>query len=87
MDPQLGRVDVGHGQQPTLKEARDLLGIDAVILGFSAVDRSHVEGMAKDELDLLDSAQVRKPCENALNLHFGGCRSDLKLCFHKNMRT
>jgi len=65
----LGRIDVGLRKVPPSKERGDLECIDLVVLGFSAMDGLHVEGVAKDELDLFSLAQIRQPIpgEDALD--------------------
>ncbi len=64
-----GGVDVGHGHHPPAQEPGYLARIDLVVLGFAAVDRSHVESMAQDESDPLALAQVCQPVpgEDALD--------------------
>jgi hypothetical protein len=58
---QLGRIDVGLWQGSPAKQGRDLEGVDLVVLGLSAVDRPHEQGVAEDELDALPAAQIGQP--------------------------
>ncbi len=43
--------------------------VDAIVLGFAAVDGFHVEGMAEHKVDALASAQIGEPLpgEDALD--------------------
>ncbi len=57
----LARVDVGDGEVTAAQEHGELVGVEAVVLGFPAVDRLHIVGVAEDEGDVLVGAQVGDP--------------------------
>ena len=57
----LRRVDVRLGKHSSPHEGRDLVGVDAVVLGLAAVDGLHVERVAEDEGDALLGAEVGQP--------------------------
>ena len=65
----LSRVDVGDGEVAAAQEHGELVGVDAVVLGFPAVDRLHVVGVTEHEVDVGVGAQVGDPvpAEEALN--------------------
>src|SRR5262249_48155460 len=54
-------VDVGLRQNDAAEQRGDLFGIDFVGFGFAAVDGLHVQGVSKDEGDLLLLAEVGEP--------------------------
>ena len=45
-------MNVGHGKHAATKKGCDFGRADLIILGFPAVDRFHVQGMAEYEIDL-----------------------------------
>ena len=57
----LGRVDVGHREHSTSGKYRDLVGIDSVVLGLTAVNGFHVEGVSEDKVYTFFPAQICKP--------------------------
>lgn len=59
------------GQHPATEEHGNFFGIDLVVLGFAAVDRLHVEGVAEDEGDVVFRAQIGQPVpgKHALDAH------------------
>jgi len=59
--PHLGGIDIGLRDHSTSQKDRDLVGVDAIVLGLSAVDGFHVEGMAEDEWDLFAGTEVGEP--------------------------
>ena len=63
------RVDVSLGQQAAAQQDGDLVGVDLVVLRFTAVNRLHVEGVAEHELDAFVGTQIGKPVpgEDALD--------------------
>ena len=68
-DSHLGGIRVRLGNASSRLQGCDLEGVDLVVLRFPAVDGLHVEGVAKDELDVLAAAQFREPVpgEHALD--------------------
>ena len=64
-------IDIGLRQHPAAQQPRDLVRVDPVVLGFAAVDRTHVERVPQHEHDALARAQVRQPVprEHALGCH------------------
>lgn len=62
-------IDIGHRKHPAAKQHGDLLGIDAVVFGFAAVDGPHVEGVTEDEMNAFVTTQVSQPVpgEHALD--------------------
>jgi hypothetical protein len=54
-------IDVGLGQGTGAEQHRDLVGVDAIVLGLTAVDGLHVEGMAEHERDAFAGAQIGEP--------------------------
>ena len=48
-------------ERSAAEECRDLLGVDLVVLDRGAVDGSHVEGVAEDELDAFGLAEISEP--------------------------
>lgn len=86
--PHLGRVGVGLGQKTSTEKAGDLQGVDSVVLGLGPVDGPHVEGVAKDEGDVVFGAEVGEPVpvEDALGSddevfpeRFDGLEEDLAI--------
>ncbi len=63
------RVDTGWGDESATQERRDLVGIDAVVPGFAAVNRPHVEGISQYKGNPLVLAEVSEPVpgEHALD--------------------
>jgi len=59
--PHLSRVDIGDRYQTSFEQRGNLMGIDFVVFAFAAMDGPHVEGMAKDERDVLVLAEVGQP--------------------------
>ena len=59
--PHLGRVGIGLGQKTSTEKAGDLQGVDSVVLGLGPVDGPHIEGVAKDEGDVVLGAEVGEP--------------------------
>ena len=43
------------------QEDRNLVGVNVIIRGFAAMDRFHVEGLAKDKGDVFLGAEVGQP--------------------------
>ena len=43
------------------QQSGDLLGVDAVVLGFGAVDGTHVERMSEEKGDVLRGAEIGEP--------------------------
>lgn len=68
----LAGIDVGQGEGSTPDQLGDLLGIDLVVLGLSAMDRFHVERMAQYERDVLGLAEIGQPIpgEDALDTDY-----------------
>src|SRR6266851_7774244 len=62
-------VDVRERERPAPQQARDLAGVDAVVLGLAAVDGFHVQGVPQHERNLFLPAHVREPvpAEHALD--------------------
>jgi len=69
--PHLSWIDVGHGEHASAQQRRDLLRVDAVVLGLSAVDGLHVERMSEREDNVVIDAEVGDPvpAEEALDAH------------------
>lgn len=67
--PHFGRVDVGLGNHPAPEEGGDLVGVDSIVLNLGTVNGFHVEGVTKDEGDLLLGAEIGEPvpCENSFD--------------------
>jgi hypothetical protein len=63
------RIHVGHGKHPTTKKGCDLLRVDLVIFGFTAVDGFHIQGVAEYESDPLPAAQIGDPIPGEDTLH------------------
>src|ERR1700730_18032610 len=42
-------IDIGQRESAATEQPRDLVGIDAVVLGFAAVNGFHVKGVAENE--------------------------------------
>jgi len=57
----LGGVGVSLWYQSALEQERDLLGIDLIILGLSAMDRSHIQGVAQHKGKRLPTAEIGDP--------------------------
>jgi hypothetical protein len=55
------RVDRSLGHEAATQERRDLVGIEAVVLGVAAVHRPHVEGMSQDKGNPLVLAEISEP--------------------------
>lgn len=55
------RGDRGLGHESATSERRDLVGIDAVVLGFAAMNRPHIEGMSQHEGNSLVLAELSEP--------------------------
>jgi hypothetical protein len=55
------RVDVGLGHESATQKRGDLVGIDAVVLGFAAVHGPHVKRMAQDAGNPLLHAEIGQP--------------------------
>jgi hypothetical protein len=49
------------GHEAATQERRDLVGIEAVVLGVAAVHRPHVEGMSQDKGNPLVLAEISEP--------------------------
>ena len=56
-----GRIGVGDGEIAAFEQAGDFVGIDFIILGFTAVDGFHIQGVAQDERNVVQGAEVRQP--------------------------
>ena len=54
-------IHVGGGKVAAAEEGAEFIGIELVVFGFAAVDGFEVEGVAQDERDLVQGAQVREP--------------------------
>lgn len=54
-------VNIGDREHAALEQGGDAPGIHAVVLDLGAVDSAHVEGMAKDELDVMVIAEISEP--------------------------
>lgn len=57
----LVRIDVGLGEGAAAQQGSDLVGVNAVVFGLSAMDSLHVQGMPEDEGDVLLRAEVGDP--------------------------
>jgi len=57
----LGRIDVGHGDHAAAEQDRNLVGIDFIVLGFTAMNGFHIEGVAQDEFDALLGIEIGQP--------------------------
>jgi hypothetical protein len=49
------------GEHPPTEQHRKLVGLDFVVFGFTAVNGFHVEGVAKDEGNLLLGTEISEP--------------------------
>ena len=54
-------IGIGEGEHAAAQDQGDLVGVDAVVLGFTAMDELHVEGVAQDEWDVFLLAAVGEP--------------------------
>ena len=59
--PHLAGIDVAHREGSAAQQSGDLFAVDLVVFGLATVDRSHVQGVAEHEGDLLLDAQIREP--------------------------
>jgi hypothetical protein len=57
----LNRIDRGLWEHTAAKQGGNLLGIDRVVFGLTAVDGFHREGMTEDERDAGIGAEVGEP--------------------------
>jgi hypothetical protein len=55
------RVDGGLGNESSASPRRDLVRVDAVVLGVAAVHRPPVEGMSQDDRNPLVLAEIGEP--------------------------
>ncbi len=51
------------------KKGGDLVRVDAIVLGFAAVDRLHVERVSQDERNPFRRAEIGKPIPSEHALH------------------
>jgi hypothetical protein len=67
----LGWIDISLWQHATAQQGGNLLGIDLVLFGLTAVDGFHLEGVSQDEGNALLSAEVGEPIpsEDAFHGH------------------
>ncbi len=65
----IGRINIGHGHHAAPKQGCYLICVYFVVLGFAAMDGFHIESMAKDEGNILFTAEIGEPVpgEDALN--------------------
>ena len=63
------RIDIGHGDQATLEQGRDLMRVYLVVFALTAVDGPHIEGMAEDEGNPLCLAEISDPVPGEHALH------------------
>ena len=66
----IGWVDVNLRDHASPQQSGDLESIDPIVLGFAAMDSLHVQGVTKDEGNLLAGSQVGRPVpgEDAFHL-------------------
>jgi hypothetical protein len=57
----VARIDIGLGHESTTQKRGDLVGIDAVGLGFAAVNSPPGEGISRDEGNPLVLAEIVEP--------------------------
>jgi hypothetical protein len=56
-----GRIGIGYGHIAPHEQLCNLVGIDLVIFGFSAMDGFHVQGMSQNEWDIVLVAKIGNP--------------------------
>lgn len=54
-------VDIGQRKRSATQQHGDLVRIDPVVLGFTAMDRAHIERMTEDEFDPLVITEIGQP--------------------------
>jgi len=59
--PHRGGLDIGLGVPPATESHRNLLRVDLLFGGCTAVDRVHLEGVAEDTGNLFLGAEVGEP--------------------------
>ena len=59
--PHASGIHIGLGPQSAAQEARDLVRVNLVVLGFPTVDRLHRQRVAEHERDLFGGADVCEP--------------------------
>jgi hypothetical protein len=59
--PHPGGIDVGHGKETSPEQAGGLEGIHAVVLCLGPMDGPHVEGVAKNEGNVMLGTEVSEP--------------------------
>ena len=64
-----GRIHICHRVHAASQQSGNLVSVDLVIFGLSAVDGFHIERVAQDEEDFFSSAEIREPIpgEHAFN--------------------
>jgi len=55
------RIGIRQGEVTTTEQMGDLVRIDAIILGLSAMDELHVQGVTDDERNVVLGAPIRQP--------------------------
>ncbi len=59
--PHRRRIDVGLRQQAAPQQNGDFVGVELIVLGLTAVDGFHRQGVSQHERDPLRGADVREP--------------------------
>lgn len=59
--PHLFGIDIGQWEITTAHDHRNLEGIDAIILGFTAVDGLHIKRVPQEKLDAVFFTQIGDP--------------------------
>jgi len=54
-------IDVGLREHAPTKKRTDLVSIDAIVFGLTAMDGFHIEGMAEDEGEPVLSTKISEP--------------------------
>ncbi len=69
--PHSGRIHVGLRQEANAQEVRDLVRVELVVLGFTAMNRLHRQRVAQHEPDPLHGTEVCQPVprEHAFGRH------------------
>ena len=66
--PHFGRIGISHRDHASSEKDGDLLGIDLIVFGLSAVNSFHVKCMPQDERDSLLDTQIGDPACPAIAL-------------------
>ena len=87
----VGGIDIGLREHAAAQQRRNLLRIDLVVFGLTAMDSLHIEGMTEDERDTFVGTEVGEPVpgahtldrhDNPLSIRGNGLQKGLRSGFH-----